>query len=393
MKILLLAPHPFFQERGTPIAVDLLVRALSARGDEVDILTFHEGQDREYPNVVIHRINPGLNISGISPGFSLKKIYCDLVLLFKMMAMQRKTRYDLIHAIEESATLAMMVKPFFKAPYVYDMDSVISEQLAEKSAKFKPVLPLVRYFEGLTIKHSQAVVAVCQAIADYAQQYKTGDVFLLKDISLIDESTGSGEVDILKIFSGEGKKIGLYIGNLERYQGIDLLIKALALYTVDREDVCMIIIGGNPGDVQAYQEKTAQMGLDGAIHFIGPRPIQDMAGYMKQADFLVSPRIKGINTPMKVYSYLASGVPVIATSLPTHTQVMDGDIAFLAEDNPRAIAQAITRLIDNPELARAKALAAREFIRREHSLEAFNAGVNRIFDSLHLALDEQEPRA
>ncbi len=82
MKILLLAPHPFYQERGTPIAVDLLVKVLSDRGDQVDILTFHEGENREYPNVSVHRINPLLKIKGISPGFSLKKLYCDLILFF-----------------------------------------------------------------------------------------------------------------------------------------------------------------------------------------------------------------------------------------------------------------------------------------------------------------------
>ena len=57
--MLVLAPHPFYQERGTPIAVDMLVSALSKRGDTVDILTFHEGQDRDYENVRILRI-PGI---------------------------------------------------------------------------------------------------------------------------------------------------------------------------------------------------------------------------------------------------------------------------------------------------------------------------------------------
>jgi hypothetical protein len=49
MNILLLAPHPFYQERGTPIAVDLLLRVLAERGEQVDVLTYHEGEDRAYP--------------------------------------------------------------------------------------------------------------------------------------------------------------------------------------------------------------------------------------------------------------------------------------------------------------------------------------------------------
>ncbi|MCX7007397.1 MAG: hypothetical protein NTY53_09155 [Kiritimatiellaeota bacterium] len=58
MRILLIAPQPFYQERGTPIAVDLLLRVLSERGDEVHVATFHEGADVVYPGVTLHRIPP-----------------------------------------------------------------------------------------------------------------------------------------------------------------------------------------------------------------------------------------------------------------------------------------------------------------------------------------------
>ena len=48
MKVLMLAPHPFYQERGTPIAVDLLIRALTERGYQIDLLTFNDGNDVDY---------------------------------------------------------------------------------------------------------------------------------------------------------------------------------------------------------------------------------------------------------------------------------------------------------------------------------------------------------
>ena len=70
MRILLLAPHPFYQERGTPIAVDLLLRVLSRRGETVDVLTYAEGAGRIYPGVTIHRIAPLLFTRGTRPGFS-----------------------------------------------------------------------------------------------------------------------------------------------------------------------------------------------------------------------------------------------------------------------------------------------------------------------------------
>ena len=56
MNILLLAPHPFYQDRGTPIAVNLVLKVLSERGDRIDVLTFHEGREVDYPRVRIYRI-------------------------------------------------------------------------------------------------------------------------------------------------------------------------------------------------------------------------------------------------------------------------------------------------------------------------------------------------
>ncbi|MBT7065178.1 MAG: glycosyltransferase, partial [Verrucomicrobia bacterium] len=56
MKILLLAPHPFYQERGTPIAVRLLAETLAADGHHVDLLSYHEGDNVTiHPGVTHHR--------------------------------------------------------------------------------------------------------------------------------------------------------------------------------------------------------------------------------------------------------------------------------------------------------------------------------------------------
>ena len=73
MRVLILAPHPFYQERGTPIAVDLLIRALTERGDVVDLLTYHEGGDRTYERFQIYRIRPVPAVNNLRPGFSAKK--------------------------------------------------------------------------------------------------------------------------------------------------------------------------------------------------------------------------------------------------------------------------------------------------------------------------------
>ena len=108
MNILLVAPHPWYQERGTPIAVNLLVQVLTNAGHKVDLLTFNEGEDKHYSGLQITRVQPPWSITGIMPGFSLKKVFMDFFLFWKMWGMVRKKKYDVIHAVEESAFFGVL---------------------------------------------------------------------------------------------------------------------------------------------------------------------------------------------------------------------------------------------------------------------------------------------
>ena len=106
MRILMLAPHPFFQARGTPIAVRTVLEFLSGRGHQVDVLTFPEGDDLDLPNCRFYRVRQLPKIRNVRPGFSLKKVAYDFLLLTESLRMIRRRRYDAIHAVEEAAFIA-----------------------------------------------------------------------------------------------------------------------------------------------------------------------------------------------------------------------------------------------------------------------------------------------
>ena len=92
MKVLIVAPHPFYQERGTPIAVELLIRALSERKYKIDLLTFNEGSDVTYPGLTIHRVKPFPKIKNVRPGFSGKKLLLDILVFFKLINLMIRNR-------------------------------------------------------------------------------------------------------------------------------------------------------------------------------------------------------------------------------------------------------------------------------------------------------------
>ena len=123
MNVLLLAPQPFYRERGTPIAVDLVARALSEGGHSIDLLTYHLGKPVSHRNVRVHRIPRVPLVRDVPPGPSFRKLLCSLLLTVKAVRMARSARYDVVHAVEEAVFAAILIRWLYGTPYVYDMDS------------------------------------------------------------------------------------------------------------------------------------------------------------------------------------------------------------------------------------------------------------------------------
>ena len=122
MRILVLAPQPFFVQRGTPIAVRLLLETLAKRGDELDVVVFPGGEDVEIPGCHFFRV-PAPGSGPIGPGFSAKKLFLDAILApYAAWRMARK-RYDLVIAVEEAAFIALPLRWIFGVPYIFDVDS------------------------------------------------------------------------------------------------------------------------------------------------------------------------------------------------------------------------------------------------------------------------------
>jgi len=378
MRILMLAPHPFFQQRGTPIAVDMLVSALSDDGHQVDLLTFAEGEDRAYRNARIIRAQPRPSLSNIGPGFSLKKLYNDWFLFLEARRLLSREHYDVVHAVEETAFMGWLFHKTRRTPFVYDMDSLLSTQLSDKSAIFRFLSPLTRRLERLPLRAAAAVAPMCQALADEALDVRQNGVFVIKDVSLIGEGPEHDARSLRDEFSITGPLI-LYVGNLEPYQGIDLLLAAFEEVSSRHGDATLVIVGGSKAHIEHYRQQVRTRGLEQRMIFAGAQPVEQLGGYLKQADVLVSPRVQGANTPMKIYSYLHSGVPTVATDLPTHTQVLGPEIAALAAPDPAAFGAAIERLLDDENLRARLGNAARTYARREHGKDKFVESVRNLY--------------
>jgi glycosyltransferase involved in cell wall biosynthesis len=174
--------------------------------------------------------------------------------------------------------------------------------------------------------------------------------------------------------------IFMYVGNLEAYQGIDLLLDSFAAAVARCDSLHLVVIGGIAQDVERYRRKASRLGVERRVHLLGPKPVQQLSGYLAQADVLVSPRIKGDNTPMKIYSYLASGKPILATDLWTHRQVLDESVSMLISPTPLCFAEAMVRLAESPELGARLGAAGKDLVEARYSRAAFSQNVAALMD-------------
>ena len=384
MRILLAAPQPFFQERGTPIAVRLLAETLCDFGHQVDLLVYHEGEDVSVPGLRVFRAWRPPGVRHVPIGISPQKLICDVFLVARMIGLLLRNRYDVVHAVEEALFPSALLNLFSRRKLVYDMDSWLSEQLTDKWWPLRPLRPLLVGFERAVVRRATVVLPVCEDLAVKVRPWTTADrVVVLPDVPVGDGPV-TGSVDELRGTADSDAVIGLYVGNLERYQGIDLLLDAVARLQPDTR-FRMIVVGGSDADIGRYRQKSEQMGIAARVKFIGRRPVACLGAYLAQADILVSPRTLGDNTPMKVYSYMQSGKAILATDIRSHTQALDAGCAELVAASPAAMAAGMEHLTADVELRARLGAAARAKAEAEYSLAAYRRRLQRAYEMVAAA--------
>lgn len=380
MNILLLAPQPFYEERGTPIAVKWVAETLGEAGHSVDLLTFPFGTDVEMPGVRIIRAPKPAGVSRVPIGFSPQKVLCDVKLYGAAKKLLREKKYDVVHACEESVFFARSLARRANAQLVYDMDSSMADQMMEKWGWLKLFRFLLEGFEKGAMRSADLVLPVCQSLADKIEKFAPGKRYVLLHDMAMEFPAIPADTENLRASLGISGPMALYIGNLEHYQGIDLLLEGLA--AAASPELTLVVVGGKEGDVAKYQARVKELGLVGRAHLLGPRSLNRLSYYLEQADMLISPRLRGVNTPMKIYSYLLAGRAIIATRIESHTQVLDDSFARLVEPTPAAMGHVLKELAADAALRSQLGEKTKEIARIRHSRTAYRAALLGAYDHL-----------
>lgn len=382
-RVLLLAPQPFFANRGTPINVRAMAEVLAAGGYEVSLLTYHCGCDIEIPGVNHIRSFAVPWIKQVPIGPSWTKIFLDIILCFKAAGLVFTRRFDVLHGVEEGGCIAGMFALMRGLPYIFDMDSSMPDQLQNSGfLRANWALSLIRTLESFFIRQSSAVLTVCTALSERAKQYSPETVvFQVEDFPCESSVSVNAELagKLRKEHFAEDRKVILYTGNLESYQGIDLLLRSFALLiqaegSSQRVLPLLALVGGGSADspeIKRYVALAGELGIRDHLRFFGSRPAEEMGTFMALADVLVSPRAEGENTPLKIFSYMAAGKPIAATNIRSHTQVLDDESAFLAQAEPEDFSKILAAALHDEEKTRMVVSNAERLVRTKFNRESF----------------------
>ena len=372
----MLAPEPFFEPRGTPFSEYHRIKALGELGHHVDLVTYPIGKDVELPNLRIFRAlkPPFVNRVRIGPSFT--KLVLDTLMLGTVARLVLSERYDAVHSHEEMGIVGVWLARWLRIPHLYDMHSSLPQQLSNFTySKSRLLRRAFVWAEDQMVGRSDVVITICQELQDTVTAMGSGHRSLLIENVMggdVDDPPENPARDIRAAFGiVADAPLALYTGTFEPYQGVDLLIDAAAIVARRRPDARVLVVGGEPTQVDAAKARAAAADAAAIMVFAGQQPAKEIAGFVAASDLLVSPRVRGTNTPLKIYSYLRSGKPIVATNLLTHTQVLRPEFARLVDPQAREFATAILELIEQPAERTRLAAAARVVAQEKYSRESY----------------------
>jgi glycosyltransferase involved in cell wall biosynthesis len=355
MRILMAAPHPVYSPRGAPIAVLNRCWALTSLGHEVDLVTYPIGQDVAMPGLRILRV-PGIPfVRRVKVGPSLIKVLFDAEILVSLLWQLIVRRYDAIHTNQESGVFGWWLTRITGIPHVHEMHHDLAMELENFGLPARhPVIRLVGWLEARMVRSARIVVVHSPDLLERVNHYAPGkQAIAIHNVPIEPVADQALAARLRDQWGAPEHALIVYTGTLEAYQGIPTLLGALAqLGTLpDGREPRLVIVGGLPAQIEEVYRTADGLGVRDRIVCTGIRPSRDALAALGAADVLVSARSTGINIPLKIYSYLKSGRPIVATRIPSHTQVLDDEVAWLVNPEASALAAGLGAVLNDPEMA------------------------------------------
>ena len=368
----MIAPTPYFADRGCHVRIYEEARALTKLGHEVCIVTYHLGRDMPGVRVVRTPRIPWYN--KLDAGPSWHKPYLDLLLLWKTLAEARSFRPHLIHAhLHEGALIGTVIKRLLHIPMLFDYQGSLSGESINHGF-FSETSPLVKIFKGLerfidrcadliitsSERGRQELIHDWQIAPEKVTNLIDGvDTEIFRPLSRSDARRELGIPDDAKLV--------VYLGLFNRYQGVDLLLEVISVVKAEAPEIRFLLMGFPD---QEYRSRASEMGIDDIVTFTGRVNYDRAPFFLSAGDLAVSPKLAQTEANGKLFNYMACGLPTLVFENQINREILGDDGIYVEHGNTSALANAIITTIHNAESMILLSAQVRERTIRMHSWDA-----------------------
>jgi glycosyltransferase involved in cell wall biosynthesis len=382
LRILMLAPTPFFADRGCHVRIYEEARALRQRGHDVRLVTYHLGRDMA--DIPAWRIPAVPWYRKLAAGPSWHKPYLDLLLLWTAWRACRSFRPHLLHAhLHEGAFVGLILRRLLGLPLLFDYQGSLTGEMGDHGF-LRPASPLGRCFrwleEFLNRSPDMIITSSGAAAVELVDRWQLPPERVTPLIDGVDigQFRPMDGAEVRRRFGiADHERLVVYLGVLNRYQGVHLLLQAAQ--RLQARDIRFLVMGY---PTEEYEAMAREMGLGESVIFTGRVDYGQVPQLLAAGDIAVSPKLSATEANGKLFNYLACGLPTVAFDTPVNREIMGDAGVYAPLGDVAALADALGALADNDERRRQLADASRRKAVEEHSWESRGARLEAIYAAL-----------
>ncbi len=385
----MIAPTSFFLDYGAHVRILEEARILQKFGHRVKIVTYPLGNN--IPDLDIERTLPVPFRARQEVGPSRSKLVIDVLLALKTLQVARRFKPDVIHGhIHEGAFIGGIVSRLLRVPLVFDFQgSMISEMIDHQFISSRhPLVPLIRRFEGWIDRLPHAILTSSHNAASLlAHDFHVAldKITVLLDcvncgtFEPIADQTRAEEMQALqaRLNIPPERRIVVYIGLLDEYRGIGVLLDAAAELIQGGLDAHFVIIGFP--NIERYRARAQALGISDRVTFPGRVPYRQVPLWLSLGDVAVEPKMSATEAAGKVLNYMAMGLPVVAFDIPVMREYLGPLGVYAPLGDASAFADRIRSLLGHPDRAREIGLGLRTCAQDGFSWERAGHAIEQVY--------------
>ncbi len=376
-RVAVVAACPFPSLRGSQVLIRELAEGLANLGHAVHVVTYPTAQHMvPIQRIAIHRVAklPGL---WTARPFGWQKVVLDLMLVWLLYRVVRRERIDVIHAHNlEGPLVAYLVRALTGVPVVYHAHNALSDELP-------------CYFGRATTRRlagwAGRVLDRCIARwADFtiALSDRLGAFLCVRGaagrIAIVPPAVDARRTAPAAVPAGDARPLIMYAGNLDPYQDLDLLLAGFERVCAVEPSARLVLVthaGAHPKTTQRAELLARRPGVSVRV----TNTFASACRELSRADVVVCPRSSWSGFPIKVLNYMGLGRPIVHARASAHA-IRDGQQGLLfADGDPRALARAILRVVQDPALGMRLGHEARETVRQVYAWPRVLPLVERVY--------------